>query len=279
MLAGSEFASPELEDAEGTRLALGRSRRGEADDRVGDRELGCHGDLLFAVLADPERRGREGGEAAGEVVEEAAKLGRLRIRRERLEAVDDHDPRTALLDQRSHLLEDAGEAALVERRAEVLVEDGVADRFRIEEAERLAVAEDLVEWLGHRGEVEGGPLGRRVREQVLLGEDRLAGSRQPDQHVDRVRGEAAAEHAVEARMAAREPLTHRDVAPCRKALFPSRSLTVETNCSGSSGFWRKASAPAASAWSRASSVEIARQAATPASFRRLAQTRRRFRRR
>ena len=97
------------------------------------------------------------------------------------------------------LLEDAGEAALVEDRAEIVVEDGVADRFRVEEAERLAVAEDLVERLRHRREVEGGPLERRVREQVLLGEDRLAGSRKPDQQVDRVRREAAAEHAVEAR--------------------------------------------------------------------------------
>ena len=69
-------------------------------------------------------------------------------------------------------------------------------------------------------------------------------------------------------MTAQETLAHRDVAPCRKALFPSKSLTVETNCSGSSGFRRKASAPAANAWSRASSVEITRHAGTPASFRR-----------
>ena len=75
VLAGSELASPQLEDAEGARLALGRSRRGEADDGVGDGELGRRGDLVLAVLADPERRGREGGEAAGEVVEEAAELG------------------------------------------------------------------------------------------------------------------------------------------------------------------------------------------------------------
>ena len=53
---------------------------------------------------------------------------------------------------------------------------------------------------------------------------------------------------------------------CRTALVPSRSLTVETNCRGSSGFWRKASAPASSASSRASSAEIARQAGTPVSF-------------
>ena len=51
---------------------------------------------------------------AGKVMEEAAKFRRLRTGRERLEAVNHQDPRTALLDQRSHLLEDTGEAALVE---------------------------------------------------------------------------------------------------------------------------------------------------------------------
>jgi hypothetical protein len=132
VLAGSEFASPELEDAEGTRLALGRSRRGEADDGVGDREFGCHGDLLFAVLADPKRRGREGGQVASEIVEKASKLGGLRVGRECLEAVDHDDSRAALLDRPGHLLEDAGQAALVESRAEVLVEDRVAYRSRVE---------------------------------------------------------------------------------------------------------------------------------------------------
>ena len=152
-----------------------------------------------------------------------------------------------------------GEAALVEHGAEVLVEDGAADRVRIEEAEALAVAQDLVERLGDRGEVESGPLGGGVGEHVLLGEDRLAGAGQPDQHVDRVGRQAAAEDGVEARVATREPLARHAVAAWRKALLPSRSLTVETNCSGSRGFCRNASAPAAKAWSRASSVEIARQ--------------------
>ena len=46
---------------------------------------------------------------AGEFVEEVAKLGGLRVGRECLEAVDHDDSRAALLDQRSHLLEDAGE--------------------------------------------------------------------------------------------------------------------------------------------------------------------------
>jgi len=65
---------------------------------------------------------------AGEVVEQAAKLGAIRVGRERLEAVDHDHSGSALLDQRSHLIEDAGEPALVESRAEVLVENRVADR-------------------------------------------------------------------------------------------------------------------------------------------------------
>ena len=52
------------------------------------------------------------------------------------------------------------------------------------------------------------------------------------------------------------------------ALAPSRSLTVETSSSGSSGFCRKASAPAASASSRASRTEMASTAPASCCFRR-----------
>ena len=71
------------------------------------------------------------------------------VRRKRSEAVDDGECRAALLDQLSHLLEDARKAILVEHGAEILVEDEVADRFRVEETERLTVVEDLVEGFGH----------------------------------------------------------------------------------------------------------------------------------
>src|SRR5919109_5463781 len=53
MPARGELASPQLEDAKGARLALGRSRRGEADDRVRDREFRRDADLILAVLAYP----------------------------------------------------------------------------------------------------------------------------------------------------------------------------------------------------------------------------------
>src|SRR5439155_19336657 len=190
-------------------------------------------------------------EVAGEVVEESAKVGPRRVRRERLEAVDDDDPGTALLEEGADPLGHPVQAMLVEDCAEIVVEDRAADRFRIEEAERLAVAEDLVERLRHRGEVDGGPLGRRVGKDVLLREDRLAGTRQPDHHVDRVRPEAAAEHRIEVRLAAREPIVHPDVAPCTTARAPTRPLTVGTNRRASSGFWSKASATPATAASPA----------------------------
>src|SRR5919197_2091202 len=128
MPARGELASPQLEDAEGARLAIGRSRRGEADDRVRDREFRRDADLILCVLAYPQRGGRNRGEAAGEVVQELAKLGPLRVRRQCLEAVDDDQPRAALLDQLAHLLDHTVEAPLVEHPAEIVVEDGMADR-------------------------------------------------------------------------------------------------------------------------------------------------------
>ena len=86
-------------------------------------------------------------------------------------------------------------------------------------------------------------------EQILLGEDRLARARASDDQGDAVERQATAEHGVEAIGAAGESVGHRIVRTVarRYALVPSRSRTVETNCSGSSGFCRNASTPASSA--------------------------------
>ena len=78
----------------------------------------------------------------------------------------------------------------------------------VEEAERLAVAEDLLERLGDRREVERRTLGRGVVEEVLLGQDRLARSGTTHDEVDPVQQKAAAEHGVETRRAARQPVAH-----------------------------------------------------------------------
>src|SRR3989442_8104126 len=113
MPAGSEGTPPQLEDAQGALLALGHPRRREVDDRVGDGKFGRVGDLLHVVLADPEGGGRKDREVPCEVMEEAAKLRARRLGRERLEAVDDAQTGTALLDEGTHPLEDTVQSALV----------------------------------------------------------------------------------------------------------------------------------------------------------------------
>ena len=75
-------------------------------------------------------------------------------------------------------------------------------------AERLAVAEDLLERLGNRREVEGRTLGCRVMEEVLLSKDRLARTGTPHDEVDPVHEKPAVENRVETGRAARQPVAH-----------------------------------------------------------------------
>ena len=116
---------------------------------------------------------------------------------ERLEAVDDHQRRTSLAEQFDQLGQHGGKTALVQAMAEVFVDDVRPDNGRVEETERLAVAEDLLERLGNRREVEGRTLGRGVVEEVLLGQDRLARSRTTHDEIDPVHQKAAIEHGVQ----------------------------------------------------------------------------------
>ena len=123
-------APAQLEDAERAALAVSDPGGGERDDRVGDGELGRIGDGVVGVLADPERVGREGAEAAGELVQEAAESGGVGVRRERLEAVDDDDAGPALPEQFADAVGDRVQAAVVEDGAEILVEDRAPDGLR-----------------------------------------------------------------------------------------------------------------------------------------------------
>src|ERR1700716_497902 len=90
-------------------------------------------------------------------------------------------------------------------------------------------------------------LGGCVVERELLAEDRLAAASDADDEVDRVLEQAAVQDLIESRIAARKPLDQRrdfDRRPSRaSALVPSRSRTVETSISGSSGLRRNAAAP------------------------------------
>ena len=101
-----------------------------------------------------------------------------------------------------------GKSATVEDCAQVFVDDTCPDSGLVEEAERLAVAEDLLEWLGHRREVERRTLGRGVVKEILLRKDRLARTGTPHDEVDPIQKEAATKKAVEPGGAAREPVAH-----------------------------------------------------------------------
>ena len=159
--------------------ALTRTLCRERDDPVGDGEFRRRARLVLAVFADPEAGGGEGREQGGEVVQEAPERARVVGERgERLEAVDRDDPRPALLDQRGDAFGDGGESVLAGHRpTEVLIEDRPADRVAIEEAERLGVAQDLLERLGDRGEVDRGALLGRAGEHQLLAQQRLSRAR------------------------------------------------------------------------------------------------------
>ena len=202
--SGAEVAPAQLGHLDQAQRALARALGRERDDPVGDGELRRRARLVLAVFADPEAGGGEGREQCGEVVQEAPERPRvIGERGQRLEAVDRDDPRPALLDQRGDPLGDGGEPVLAgHRRAEVLVEDRPADRIAIEEAERLGVAEDLLERLGDRGQVDRRALLGRAGEHELLAEDRLARARQPHDQVDAVQRQTAAEDQVEAFVAA-----------------------------------------------------------------------------
>ncbi len=252
VLAGQESTAPQLENLQYPALALGAAVGAQRQDGVGDGELGRIRGEGGVVLPDPERTDRQGRQPAGQFVQEAAQGFRIRrVVLQRLETVDHHQARTSLFDQLNDAGQHTGQAVVVQLLAKVFVHDAGAQRGCVEIVERLAEAQHLLEWLGDRGQVEGRAVGRGVMEEILLGENRLAGSRPPDDQGDAVTRQATAEHGVETIGAACESVGHRiDSGAARRrryALVPSRSRTVETNCSGSSGFCKNASTPASNA--------------------------------
>src|ERR1700722_4231755 len=165
--------------------------------------------------------------------EPAERLVVRSVRPEGLEAVDHHQGRTPLSEQFDELGQHVGESPVVQAGAEVFIVDACSDHRLVEEAERLAVAEDLFERFGNRRKVKGGTLGGRVVEEVLLRQDRLTRARAPHDEVDAVDQQATVKNRVQARRAARQPVAHWTRTDRRKyALVPSRSRMVETNWSG-----------------------------------------------
>ena len=133
-------------------------------------------------------------------------------------------PGLMLLDQGVDAFEHTGETVLVHGVAEIVVEHRATELGGVEELERLPVAQQLVERLRHRRQVQPRSLGRGVGEQALLGQDRLARTGSTDDQRDRVQHEPAAEHLVEPGVAGRESFHQETVAAdasCRARSNPT----------------------------------------------------------
>ena len=241
--------------------ALVHALRRERDDPVGDGELGRRARLVLAVFADPEGGRGEGREQRGQLVQEAAEVPRVVGERgQRLEAVDRDDPRPPLLDQRGDALGHGGEPALAGHRrgrGPRRRPTGRSPRDRRSSASGRSGGSSRTAPRPSRGRSRGAPAVAPAKmncwQRIVLPE--------PGSPMIRLMP-FSGRPPPRIRSSPSSPLVRRSSTsvPARgratSALAPSRSLTVETSSSGSSGFCRKASAPAASASSRASRAEI-----------------------
>jgi hypothetical protein len=185
MRSGQVAAPSELEYLQRPALSGTAALEREEHDGIGHGGLGDGGDLFARVLAHPEGGDGPCAQPSRELVEERPE--RLRLVGEGmqgLEAVDHDDARIGLLQQARDACGHPGQAVAIQDEGQILVEDGTADAADVEEAQLLPVPHDLVERLGDRGQVVGGPLRRGVREEVVLRQDRLARPRGPHQQVD-----------------------------------------------------------------------------------------------
>src|SRR5205814_7372327 len=96
--------------------------------------------------------------------------------REYLQAIDDDDCWAMLFDQRVHPLEHTRQSVFMQRVAKIVVEHRAANSRGVEEVERLAVAQQLVQRLRNRRKIKARSFLRRVREQDLLRQNCLAGT-------------------------------------------------------------------------------------------------------
>ena len=116
--------------------------------------------------------------------------------------------RAELAQERRQLSQRARKPFLVEALSQVVVDDTRAHDGAVEEAERLAVAQDLLQRLRHRREVQRGSRNCCIVENVLLGQDRFARTGRADYEVRPIQREPSTEHRIEAGRTAREPLRH-----------------------------------------------------------------------
>jgi hypothetical protein len=191
VLAGRDVGAPHLQDTQPTSVDRAVCFVLELKNPVGDCELRPGRRLRCGVLADHDQHRVAVRDLAREVVDRATKLVRLHDVVQRLAAVD-HDDHGLRLEAAAQDLVGGGlktavpVAADLSREVEEL--DSIAERVELEEAERLEMPDHLVVRLRPRRVVDGLPLGGRVREAHLLGEDRLPAARRPrenDQRTDR----------------------------------------------------------------------------------------------
>ena len=153
--AGDAVGAAELEDVDyahrGQLFALGA----EAEDAVGDGELGVLRDLFGGVFTDEEAGCSPACHVDREIVHE--RPDRRSIAKDvphRLEAVDDDDGRLLALDPLVDRLEGVVGVSASDHRAQVDEGQALADRALVEEGELLHVLDELQRRLRERREVE-----------------------------------------------------------------------------------------------------------------------------
>src|SRR5581483_7107015 len=112
--------------------------------------------------------------------------------------------------------------------------DPLAERFGVEERERVEMADELLVRLRPGREVEGAALNAGVREADLLREDRLPAAGRARDDDERPRRKAAAENDVEPLGTGRQAFHQRPLA--------SSASAVSASFTGSNGFRMKMSA-------------------------------------
>ena len=194
----AKAAAAQLEHLQHAKLAFGRALGVQRNDRIGNRELRSVRSLITVVLADPERRRGNCRESTGQVVKKTAELSFVgRERSQGFETVDDDVAGLLFLEERVDLVDDTRQPVAVHGFAQVVVEDRRSDRVGVEEGQRLSVAKNLVERLRDGRQEDARRILARVVEEVLLGENRLAGAGVTDDQIDPVRRQPAAEERVE----------------------------------------------------------------------------------
>ncbi len=230
------------------RPALGTT---ELEHPVRHRELDRGVGLALVVLADQDRGGVVGPEHAGGLEQDSAPPRPIGDDvSDRLEGVDDDDPRPVALDQLQQL---GGQLTgiLFELVVEAVEHDLGANALDVDELELLQECQQLRRRLGQGRQVERGTFRRRVVERDLLGERGLAAPGHSREDVHGIARQAAGENPIEAVDAGRDPL-HQLCSLAREARCWRNNIRTEsTSLVSLSGLRRKASAPASRARSSA----------------------------